>query len=826
MSQQKERLISSDDITTRGNHKGQSVRSMPGHMIEMAELDSQDEPNPDFERRDVKRGETVFYKNRPMIKIGKDQILDTSKMTVNIKKIFKALVMRTIEGERNESDLTKSVADTDRFIFPNGQDMENIYMNVRDTTKFRTAVSFLTAINFFSIIFIMLLVLYTASPRNNAFCFNNHSNTFEACDISSTCSSKEFTDFSSIFVLNSYKGEKLGFYDEFKSLAKVNDIFREAFFVRNLLYQSINNENKLFTKNTMETNSMIYIKYKDVPNLWLEMRNFCNSSDLQIQIAIFCLYGFMLGNFFVTFFADIFGRKKILIFTLLLQIFACFFLIRSLHNILKYDPEFISNSLSDGKNFTDSLQNQFENFTFIKPDYFYYYNDEFAYENFKEKIGFLEFETMVSRKISEKFNENKVVIYMSIMAYCICVSAIFNINLSLTFEFCVRESDIFLYYFKFFFGVMSSYPFGYLLLYLSGSLVGALVVINLGNILLFLGAICFIKESPRYHFEYSEYDKMTHVLLKLCDHKDIKKLFKEVHNSQIQDEIEEMTKDKNDSFFGYAFFQSFISVYQERKAKKNKYRRHNAIKMNLPLSLKSTIVISKYNLLFNFTGFMFLSASEKTFKRKINLHVSLILVACLSYFLTLFNFNMVFNFTRESQYFSITIFFLVGILSIYIFNLVMKFWGLKIGFIFGFSGSFITNSLLYILKMLSMNTYEDMNISYFNSFKNVMREHQTSMAVLLIFQYFFTSAIYFTLFLYFVQFSRTLYRCFFFGIIRFLGDLIIAICIAFSTFTNISLNYGIILSIMGVMITGYLSNQGNNNYVNEYHEVPKKLNIY
>ena len=797
--------------------------------IEMTEL--MDEPNVDQEKGEV-RNFTLSYKQRKFINVKNEKYLDTSKMSRNIKRIFRTLVIKTIEEPKIESDLTVSVADTNRFIFPDGQDMENIYLNIRNTKKFNNIISIAGFLNLLSMTFLMIILLMLAIPRNNAYFFNVHNNSFESKDITKLCNEKDFTDCSSIYVLDKFNGSRLYEENELTELKKINKIFGDAFLYQNLLIENFNKmTTKQFSNIAFSQNKIIYVKHNDNTNLFVASHKLCDLSSVQIEIGFFCLVGFLVGNLVLSFFADIFGRKKLIFISIVIQLSGLLLISTLFYFALNTNyKNFMTESEMEsyGIKSKDELDFDFvgKRFNFTPPNYFVFKNEEKLRHKYNEVFKELNLRTLENKAIKNQFTKWKIYIYFIIMLNCISMSGVFTISLSLTFEFCVHEQDIYLYYFRFFCNIVLSLPLAYLLLYFTDSLPLTFFILFLLYCILSVFAFLTIKESPRYHFEYSEYDKMTYCLLELCDHKDLKKLFKEYHNDEIQDEVAEMENINKENILNYTFFQPFVTVNQLRQNRKLKANRHNAIRGTLSLPSDNLIVISKYNNLFNVGGFFRLIISDKLFIKQISLHYALIAVSCLLYYITLTNFNLMYNFRRESQMLGKLTYSIVSLLSIYVFNILVKFFGFKFVLVSGFIGSFLINFICNILKFVYINTYYDLNLEYHNSFKNVTTRLGNWASFVLCFQSFFTTGIYFTLFLSLLQYSKTLYRCLFYGIINLIADGIFLVFLSFSSDSSTNMTYGIIVSLIGILISGYLNYEEKNNFVNEYHLVPRKLKKY
>ena len=101
-----------------------------------------------------------------------NHLIDTTEFPDSIKKILKSLVFKAIEGEINEDNLTKSAANTDRFIFSNVPNMENIYLNIKESFYFSRIVFFLSVFNLFNFAILSMYILILSTSTIHSFYFN------------------------------------------------------------------------------------------------------------------------------------------------------------------------------------------------------------------------------------------------------------------------------------------------------------------------------------------------------------------------------------------------------------------------------------------------------------------------------------------------------------------------------------------------------------------------------------------------------------------------------------------------------------------------------
>lgn len=730
------------------------------------------------------------------------RLVDTSEFPHSIKKILKSLVFKAIEEEINEDNLTKSAANTDRFIFSNIPNMENIYLNIHNSTYFNNIVYFLFFFNLFSLSIVSIFLISTSKINNNAYCFNQRSNNFEICDIVKRADDIEMK-YAKILVLNKYKDASLYYSNDLDELSAVQKKFQDYFYYDILTIKSINNEGENYSKTALQFpfNTFIVIDKGEAYNIWIMFKDFYNYHTTQIKMCVSCLIGLIFGSIIFGYLSDLFGRKRILELIMLCQFLGCFciFLFSSAVVISGHGSRNVK--LPSYFERAPDLKEIFAKQTLTTP--FFFEMNQSMNKVYLDNFIEINQNIIGNKIISKNFTKYKVFFFYFIFLCSTGISSGFNISLSLMFEECVHERDIFNNYFVLFLSVLLSHPLGYFMLHFTNSFYFTFLILSLAMIFCFIFSILFLYESPRYHFEYCEYDKLTYILMKTCDKKNIKGLFREVHSESVEDEVEKMEKNYYDVITKEDF--TFSSHLKYTKNEDD----------------EEELVISRINFFFSFYGFFGLIFKDKNFYKNFNIIFSLIGAASLMYYITIGNFNSILNITRQKSYVPKLTFYVFSLLSNIFFYSMIKFFGYRLNFFIGFIGAFVTSILLVFSENYS-NSYEDLNKYYYNNFRVIVDKYETVLYWLLSIEYFFTHGIFFTLFLYLVKFSKTLYRCTFFGIVHLFIDCLFAIMVTLCNLCPYNMIYGIYISLLGIIITFFVHTDTEDNIIVEYRKVDSK----
>ena len=241
------------------------------------------------------------------------QFIDTAEFPDSIKKILKSLVFKAIEEEINDDNLTKSAANTDRFIFSNNPNMENIYLNIKESSYFSRIVYFLFCFNMISLTILSVFFIILSKPKNNSYCFNQHSNSFEICDLVQKCLEID-NEISQVLYIDEYNGTKLYNANELEELYQIQRLFNKYFYFDLLLTKTLNNEKVNYAKKSLifPYNVVITITHNDNTNFRAFFKLKCNYFASELQIGLFITLALAFGNILYGFFADLFGRKRIL----------------------------------------------------------------------------------------------------------------------------------------------------------------------------------------------------------------------------------------------------------------------------------------------------------------------------------------------------------------------------------------------------------------------------------------------------------------------------------------------------------------------------------
>lgn len=743
-----------------------------------------------------------------------NHLIDTTEFPDSIKKILKSLVFKAIEEEINEDNLTKSAANTDRFIFSNVPNMENIYLNIKQSFYFSRIVFFLSAFNLLNFAILTMYMLILSKPKNNSYCFNQHSNNFEICDLVQKCDETD-TGISQVLYLEEYNGIQIYQTKELDELHLIQKLFQKYFYFDLLLVKSLNNEKANYAKSSFifPYNVIITVKHNDSYNLRTLFNIKCDYYSSEMQIALFLGVALIFGNIVYGFFADLFGRKRILELIMFIEFFGCllicifvFFVIQSGNskNINYPIPPFFDRTI-DLTEYKDK----------IKPPSFTT-SDKEMNDNYLNNFYLINQIIYDSEIIYSNFTKFKfILLFLSFLTFT-GVGSGFCVSLSLMYEECIHEKDIYSNYCVYFLSVLLSHPFGFMILYLFNSLWTSFLVVSLFMLVLFFCSVVWLYESPRYHFEYCEYDKMTYILMKTCDKRYIKPLFREVHSESVEDEVEKMEKNYFETFSADNFkFLGKIKYLSQNE------ENDDILEDNSDVSNEDDLVFSRISFFFNIVSFFGLIMKNKKISQNFSVLFSLVCTSSLLYYITIGNANLIFNNLRETSIHQKISFYVFSILSNFFFYTMIKFFGYKLNFFIGYTGTLLT-SFLFSIIIHKSNSFNDMNIYYYASFNITMDKVGTALSWIISIEYFFTHGLYFTLFLYLVKFSKTVYRCSFFCLAYLIIGIIMLIILCVCTISPFNMIYAILASFMGFIVTCFIRTDLEDNFVVEYRKVANK----
>ena len=223
----------------------------------------------------------------------------------------------------------------------------------------------------------------------------------------------------------------------------------------------------------------------------------CNRSNLLLMIAIATFIGIVIGNFLFCFLADVFGRKKVLVLCCIIQILALISL--TLFSV------FIVNTNSPALYQTDNYRNS----SSINIDY---YRIDLNYINNLESI----LDELKSASVISTNFKNYFVVYLFIQILLTCsVCSALSVSLAFILENALNDQDIFWNYLIYMISSVAGYFFTNLLISLTDNISSISFIFMLGQITSLFLIMFIFYESPRYLFEYGDYQEISRIMRKI-----------------------------------------------------------------------------------------------------------------------------------------------------------------------------------------------------------------------------------------------------------------------------------------------------------------------
>ena len=324
-----------------------------------------------------------------------------------------------------------------------------------------------------------------SEQKNKSYCFNSNIKEFQICIYSEYCPSNGIHDF--IYI----DDEDLSRTDLKDEIVKINRKYLQ-FFIQESISFSMLNQKFLKSETTLSRYSITIISSRNEKYLFNNTFHVgCDSyfTEILLMIAI----AIIIGDFFFGYLADIWGRKKILIISVFIEIlgglifFFSSFFIQNLHNITDIS-HYINNEFFAllGLNTNMAITNIYKgNFSKIKQEVF---------------------ETLF---IKYRFQRFKIFVFMGIFLIFFSNSSVKTITLSYLLENALTEETMSLYFLLFIFSTpLSIFLSTLLVIYLNSFLIPILIITILQLIIIIL-IIIFFFESQRFNFEYCFYSRIT-----------------------------------------------------------------------------------------------------------------------------------------------------------------------------------------------------------------------------------------------------------------------------------------------------------------------------
>lgn len=791
-----------------------------------------------------------------------DELIDEEKSEKKVKmiSIFKRIVKQlSNKTARKNSD--------------NGKDEDYIINNIETIYSYFDKNSIIVTF-FFWVLFLVSIVnmmqfwtlTYMVSDDKSSFyCFDYHVGDFQPCNSNEFC--KQFKKgIKNIYYINN---KNITNSDRNVELTNINNNFRSV-----ALYDLVRFSawNRLKTKKTFPLinryTNVIAINVNQDFNIFSRYNLVCNNQKVLVLFMFMILLGLVFGLLFGCL-ADVFGRKKVLFFLMILQIFGniwlfCFDLLLEINlkkvdsgemmmedNILKsnntfvtdnakynlsafsfegkikFDPSFIDNQALP---FSGDIYLNSSNINYLRSKInSYSFNMSKFDENFQQKFYFLENSKTKSFIRRKHFFDNLSLVCIGIFLSFGLIPSIYNLCLAFIMELSINRSSTISNYNFFSKSYIVSYLLSYYLSVCLSSYSLSLMIFAFLQLILLLILNAINIESPRYCFELSDWVQLSNI---------IKDKFLEKDETEFNDKVlEKIIRSKDDPIYMQEIddqkdlILKRWEIFQESLEKQifttSIFRSNKKIERDIN---KEIILKIDYSNFLEHPMLMWvLIFKHKSYKQLNLLILSMVFNIGIVFYIIVIQFSNDIFIRREHLYNTEIYYntavlknFFVILFSHYVFSIWDQIFGYHLGLSFCYFFMFIL-SLINGFEALSnkVNSYIKSYISamLFDYIKNTRVNFMLNMILV---NSFFAHGLYFQMFLYITKLSKTISRITYYGFIQLIFYLLFMLSIPLSKYFESNSLFVCQCSFVGFLISYFIRKSDIGTIVKDFRTLERK----
>lgn len=368
-------------------------------------------------------------------------------------------------------------------------DLQNIYSCINDKSNKLFLIQKILLLLITGLVntchWVFLLINIYKLERD--YCFTNL-NQFESCTSDQICFKVQnkitmllYND--SLNIHNNSNSFHQNFMEEFQL---VNNYYR-PFFI-NYNYQI--SQSKLFSSLDMvnydanRLNLAIILTKKEQWNIFLKFYSLCQSEYYFFWIDSIIVFSGCIGSIIFGVLADVYGRKKLIHFNLLIITISLAIII-----IVTVDLEY------SYKNYLEEYQNNYSSIS--------------DYDNILSLL-------YAQGKTSSKFEKCTLLYFIPLFFICLTLRPLAKISLALLLENSTNELKVLEVFRQYTFVTTGVSPlFAFLILIVFNDFTVSIIILDFIFFVFFILSFFFINESIRWHYEYCEWKELTQIIKKL-----------------------------------------------------------------------------------------------------------------------------------------------------------------------------------------------------------------------------------------------------------------------------------------------------------------------
>ena len=390
--------------------------------------------------------------------------------------------------KKNIKKIKKSNKKLNKIIVDN---IDNIYSNISKLpNRLLKQRIFLLIITFYVSSLHWIFLFLTKRKMQRDYCYTKY-NQFEVCIPEEYCSRNtdgkvNYHIYNDTFDVHN---SSLNSYQKFMEEMKLINEYYKPFFVN---YNYLISQNKLYLlkdmtkKNIDRFNFVIILSKKEKWNIFLNYFSYCDKDLYYFYILGIVFFGGVIGSLILGTFADVYGRKKLIIISLFIVTLSLIFI-----TIICYKIE---------RNY-NNLLNEFQK----------------KYISSKNNSNYEILSKYYSQFNTEKnFRSYSILFILSLLLLSFGLRPLSKISLSLLLENCTSELKAIEIFRRFTFITTALPPFiiAHILIILN-RFIYLFLFFTLSFFILFICSFFLLNESLRYLYEFCEWKELTKELLNL-----------------------------------------------------------------------------------------------------------------------------------------------------------------------------------------------------------------------------------------------------------------------------------------------------------------------
>jgi hypothetical protein len=700
--------------------------------------------------------------------------------------------------------------------------IDNIYLSIKDTPKYYSKIRILIfIISVFSLTHQWMFLSISGPAKNNYYCLDAFSREFKLCDQSEFCHNVDTGLNYFVFI----DDEKIANKDILTEIYNINKNYLNYFLKDGLRFSMQNAKFDKYVEVDTLYIIVFAITYNEKWNIYSTFSQYCKRQETVSQLVLSMFVSIIIGNLMWGFLADVFGRKPILIIMGTIQFLGAIIIfsvtrfilstgkpiaMTTTNNIQNSTAENITTNFDTSRSFLFDYKSDpnISNYTTFKIDSFENQDINKIYET---QFNANNQELINHKTIQRNFSKYKFLILTGFVLIFFCTSATNNISLAYILENSINDTEVYSNYAFLHYSIPLSYLLHFILLTMINSFHIPILICASITLIATLFLLFIAYESPRHHYEFFEYKKITQFFEGIVQKELIEKFYRSDEVPKFRKEIQKQIRKVNylEVLCGQVIFLGY-------NARQRRYK---------DMVLQNKMVeVRRYEILRNPYLLFLLIIKNKQVKKNLLVIISLVAIIGFIFNLTICKFNLNLVHSRESFYNNIivnqAVFYLAlnMALSLYIFNFILKFFGFSIILLICFAVIFFF-SLMFELFSLGSRNFEDMNVYTYNSMDIIFKQRGATLLTFLFIVTFFSTALYGVMFFYLTKLTKTLYRCTYYGMFRCILDFTVLFSIALSQYFEKNFFYVSVLSVIGFVNTYFIQEDFDFTLVADFREI-------